>query len=109
LSSRAKEEWNRLAPQLYELGLLTSLDRAALAMYCDSYAEWVEASETLAREGSVRTTARGDIVKSVWITIEHRACERVLSLCREFGLTPSARSRVVPVPPPADGDGFSLA
>src|SRR3989304_3311411 len=40
LSPQAKAEWRRLAPELERLGLLTHLDRAAFAAYCQSFAQW---------------------------------------------------------------------
>jgi len=39
LSDDAKKEWKRLAPELERLGLLTVLDMAAFAGYCQSYAK----------------------------------------------------------------------
>jgi len=94
LSPKAKEEWNRLGPELFELGLLTKLDRAAFSVYCQAFANWHEASEKLESEGAVRTTKRGDMVKSPWVTIERHAFEELLLIAREFGMTPSSRGRV---------------
>src|SRR3954470_22329956 len=47
LSKEAKKEWRRLSGELYILGLLTRLDRAALAGYCAAYARWAEAEAHL--------------------------------------------------------------
>lgn len=47
LSPEAREEWERLALELYELGILSTIDRAALAAYCQAYGRWVEAEEQL--------------------------------------------------------------
>ena len=41
LSKEAKREWKRLVPFLEQAGLLTQVDRAAFAGYCQSYADWV--------------------------------------------------------------------
>ena len=38
LSEPAREEWHRIAGTLHEMGVLTLVDRAALAAYCQSYA-----------------------------------------------------------------------
>src|SRR5581483_7260694 len=53
LSEEARAEWQRMAPELEALGLLSVLDRAALAAYCQAYAELVEATALLNREGRV--------------------------------------------------------
>src|SRR5690606_37247509 len=43
LSELARAEWDRIAQVLYEMGVLTMVDRAALAAYCQAYARWAEA------------------------------------------------------------------
>ena len=58
LSPEAREEWDRVAGELYDLGVLSAVDRAALAAYCQAYGRWVAAERELRREdGSTR--ARG--------------------------------------------------
>ena len=47
LSNVAAEEWERLAGTLHGVGVLTAVDRAALAAYCQAYGRWVEAEEKL--------------------------------------------------------------
>jgi phage terminase small subunit len=47
LCPAAKAEWKRLAAQLTVLRILTELDRAALAAYCQAYGRWVEAERKL--------------------------------------------------------------
>ena len=43
LLPEAKEEWKRLCQKLSEMGVLTEIDMAAFAAYCQSYARWKEA------------------------------------------------------------------
>ena len=45
LMPTAKTEWKRLARYLHDLGVISELDRAALAAYCQAYGRWVEARE----------------------------------------------------------------
>ena len=45
LSDEAKREWSRVGELLLDLGLVSELDRAALALYCQARARWVEAEE----------------------------------------------------------------
>ena len=45
LEDEAKKEWRRLAKQMEQLGILTQVDMAAFAGYCQAYARWKEAEE----------------------------------------------------------------
>ncbi len=45
-SSTAKAEWKRLAGEVHRLGIVSQLDRAALA-YCQAYGRWAEAEKKL--------------------------------------------------------------
>src|SRR3990167_8908338 len=59
LSAEAKREWSRLAGELERLGLLTVVDRAALAGLCQAWARAAEAERVLAIEGMTVTTPSG--------------------------------------------------
>src|SRR5919108_3560121 len=58
LEGEARKEWRRITPELRALGLLTAVDRAALAAYCQSYARWRQAEEVLSRRGLVVELAK---------------------------------------------------
>ena len=45
LEAEAKKEWKRMAKQMERLGILTEIDMAAFAGYCQAYARWKEAEE----------------------------------------------------------------
>lgn len=84
---------------LLEAGLLTKADRAALAAYCEAWATWVLATQTLAKPakeggGMVSLTENGYPVMSAWWTISQQAAKSMRSYLVEFGLTPAARSRM---------------
>ena len=94
LSKEAKAEWRRIAPELTRLGLLTPLDRAAFAAYCESYARWVRA-EILLEKGIVVRGSKGQMIVSPLVWISTSASKMMLKFAIEFGLTPSSRSRLV--------------
>jgi phage terminase small subunit len=47
LNPSAKAEWKRLARQMHVLGMISHLDRAALAPYCQAYGRWAEAERVI--------------------------------------------------------------
>jgi P27 family predicted phage terminase small subunit len=105
LNREAKAEWKRIVQTLHDHGLLTDVDRAALAVYCQAYGRWVKAERDVTKHGMTEWTAHGTLTVSPYIRIAHQAMDRVHKLSVEFGLTPSSRSRVTPV----DMDQPSLA
>ena len=94
LSPTAKAEWKRLARDLNRIGLLTLVDRAALATYCQSYGRWVEAERKLQETPPLLKTPAGYIQLSPWLTIANKERELMARYMAELGLTPSSRSRL---------------
>ncbi len=64
LSAAAKAEWKRIAKSLNQVGLLTQVDRATMAAYCQTYGRWVEAEEKLAETPLILRTPAGYIQQS---------------------------------------------
>ncbi len=56
LSAEARAEWQRLAPVLVRLKLLSSLDRAAFSAYCQAWGRHVEAEGELAKASALAFT-----------------------------------------------------
>lgn len=102
LGFAAREEWDRLAEVLHRMGVLTTVDRAALAAYCQCYGRWVEAEEKLQSTPMLLKTATGYVQQSPWLSISNKQLELMGRYMAELGLTPAARSRVAaysePVP-----------
>ena len=94
LSAVAKREWRRIAPELAALGLLASIDRTALALYCDAYARWVEAIRAVEEFGVVIKSHTGFPMQSPYLAIANKAGEQIRLLLAEFGMSPASRSRV---------------
>jgi P27 family predicted phage terminase small subunit len=90
----ARDEWNRLVNELVSLGLLTNLDRAALAAYCGAYALWAEATEAIQKYGSMIKSPTGFPIQSPYLAIANRQAEIMMRIASEFGFTPASRSRI---------------
>lgn len=103
LTESAKAEWDRVTPVLKKLGLITDLDMAALAAYCQAYGRWHEAEtkiKELGDKGLVETTPSGYKQMSVLLQVSNRAVDQMHKFMTEFGMTPSNRTSVTPSPQP---------
>lgn len=98
LSGVALAEWERLSEELYSLGLLTNLDQAALAAYCQYYADFWEAVAKLKELGPTIETEKGNLVQSPWVGIKNTAGKIMRQYLAEFGLSPSSRAGVTATP-----------
>ena len=111
LEGEARTEWERIAPHLQGLGLISQIDRAALTAYCDAWGEYVWASTRIAaynaadrkskrpadatgERGRIWDTPSGYKQISVLLQIRNRALELLTRFLAEFGMSPAARSRV---------------
>lgn len=94
LDAEAKAEWRRIVRPLYNAGLLTSVDRAALAAYCQAYSRWVRASREMDYQDFILETDKGYSYPNPLLGIINGALDTMRKFAVEFGMTPSARSRV---------------
>jgi len=113
----ARKEWKRLAAELYQLGLLTRLDRAALAAYCIAWGQLQEVEHELSKmkklyremsrlrkknpnmkmtvsNGMVSITSNGNAVMEPLLSVRKQAMEQMHKFLVEFGMTPASRSRI---------------
>jgi P27 family predicted phage terminase small subunit len=95
LDVEAKKEWRRIAKQLEELGILTEVDMAAFAGYCEAYARWKQAEEFISKHGTIVKTPSGYWQQVPQVSIAQTYLKIMVKFCEQFGLTPSSRSRIV--------------
>lgn len=106
LQGEARTEWNRVTKQLLDIGVVTKVDRAALAAYCQCWARWVQAEEAMRQPDflMITTTDNGYPVVSPWLNVANTAMKQMLRFLTEFGMTPSSRSRVDRIIEPDEDD-----
>lgn len=113
----ARREWQRLAPEIFQLGLLTRLDRAALSAYCVAWGQLEEVEQELSRikrmnrdihklrkknpnlpkpetNGMVSITSNGNAVMEPLLSVRKQAMEQMHKFLIEFGMTPASRTRI---------------
>ena len=94
LTVTARGEWDRISKVLYNLGLISEIDRTALAAYCQLYGRWKDAEDAINRSGMIIKTTNGNIIQSPMVGIANRSLELMKQYLVEFGMTPSSRTRV---------------
>lgn len=97
LSEEAKKHWRTVVKQLHAAKVMTRLDIDALALYCEAYARWVEANESLVKYGMIVKSPGGFPMQSPWLSISNKAFEQMRAMLAEFGMTPSSRAKVTTV------------
>lgn len=99
LSAEAKAEWDELTPMLARMRVMTEADKIALAQLADTIARWKYVGEKLKHtyvlpvkdsSGEVVTFRRSPLVS---IHMEYGLI--IQKILIQFGLTPSARARLV--------------
>ena len=102
VTGEALAEWKRISKRLHRLKLLTEIDGTALAAYCIEYARWEDACSMLFAHGTVGKVGK-IIMQSPYLAVANRASSEMRKWLVEFGMTPSARSRVDTSPQHAGG------
>lgn len=114
----ARKEWRRLKPVLEANGLISLLDRSALALYCQAWAKLCWAEQMLARameaaakgeadaiangtewaggDGVMVKGPNGGFTYSHYWVMANKHGDQVDKFLASFGMSPSSRGRVSP-------------
>ena len=95
LTGEGLAEWDRVTKLLAEVKCISRLDRAALTAYCVEWDTYTTAHNRLRLVKSLLADgSTGNKVPHPLLRIRDRAFSNLLKICTEFGLTPSARTRL---------------
>lgn len=111
LGKAERQVWRQTAKELLKIGVLTVIDRNALARYCVLLVKWVKANEFIDKYGTTMPCKAVRPVRDAngnQVFEEYVKCfipmpqvgqlnqwnDALLRLEREFGLTPSSRTRI---------------
>jgi len=95
LGKIARQEWNRLYPELSGKGVLKITDRSILELYCESYQDYRDAKKILDRKASKTfRTPNGSMQQLAEVSIKRNAMTLCLKYASELGITPSSRSKI---------------
>jgi len=99
LDKPARQCWNQLIPMLMGMGVLSRIDRNAIIRYCTDLSRWKKLQQFLAKNGEVYPIRDGNGKIKCFAAFPHVSIANKLSLLltkfeQEFGMTPSARTRI---------------
>lgn len=112
LQGEARREWYRTGRKLVTLGIMSEIDRAAFIVYCVSYGRWAAAEAKIAAmhgpgdDGLIGRNTAGEAAISGYVKLANKALEMMQRAAIEFGMTPSARSRLEVKTPEEELDPF---
>ena len=99
LDELATAEWNRMAVELYPIGVMTVVDRSALEAYCVEYSRWVKATGLIQEHGMViKAPSSGFPMISPYLQISNKSQSEMRRWLCELGCTPSSRTRIEVAP-----------
>jgi P27 family predicted phage terminase small subunit len=96
-------EWHRVGPELIAKQLLADVDLAAFTLYCMNISRVIAAERMIADEG-LTTWSQSGAKAHPAVMIARQAGAEVRKFAQEFGMTPSARTRVKATSPEKPGD-----
>jgi len=98
LDEVARNEWDRIAPRMERVGLLTELDEIILSNLCQEYSDMLKYQKVVSEEGATyeytNTKGSENTVPRPETLMLHKSRMMIKAYCVELGLTPSARSRI---------------
>lgn len=86
----AVAQWNIIGRQLAEAGLVSTIDQTALRMLCESMALYLESCDLIKTEGLV--VGGKTKYQHPAVGIRNKAWAQIVTVARQFGMTPSART-----------------
>jgi P27 family predicted phage terminase small subunit len=116
LKGEALKEWKRITKKLYDIGLLTEIDGAALAAYCQCYKRWVETEELLDKlgydtngkfNGFMYKLPSGYYQQLPQVSIAQTYAKLMSVYLAKFGLSPADRVGMVAPKSPEKAGKFS--
>jgi P27 family predicted phage terminase small subunit len=102
LCQEVADEWRRVVKALFALLIISELDMAALAGYCQAWATFVRANAAIIEQakadpifcGLVIETKSHNLIPNPLVGIRNKAAADVIKYAAEFGMTPASRTRI---------------
>jgi P27 family predicted phage terminase small subunit len=94
MSADVRRIWDFTVKQLVGMGIDAASDRDPLVTYCEAVDKHRKASAVLARSPILVQGQKGNLVRNPALIVQRDAAHVIRQFAQEFGLTPSARTRI---------------
>lgn len=94
LTGLALEKWEEMSELLLGMGVFTQADRHPLERYCLMYEQWTNLERHCREHGYTQITSTGYSQITAEATLIKSLRSDMLSIERQFGMTPAARSTI---------------
>ena len=99
MPAEAGAVWDRLVGELERMHVMTRADGFALELLARTWGKWMEAERKIEEVGSVYPIKNPDgsikyLQQTPWVAMSRNYGSELSRLLQQFGLTPSARSRI---------------
>lgn len=91
IDGEALLEWHRVTAEAEEAQTLQHCDRAALVVYCQTWAMMADAAANLKKTGTIVKLPNGYPAASPFMKVYQDSAKLCAKLLTEFGLTPRSR------------------
>ena len=94
LDEDARRIWRVVGRELLRMGVFSTLDTWALAMFCSAASRWMKEERIVAEMGTVIQSENGGLSQNPHLAAANRAWEQMRRMLGELGLSPAERSRL---------------
>ena len=91
LSPLARRHWAEIAASLNKHNIINELDQDLLAVYCSTFARFIELDERLEQTSMVQVTSTGYEAETGIFTAWNKLLKPIMAYAKQLGLTPPAR------------------
>ena len=91
LTKRARKHWDEIAPELSKHKITNELDTDMLAVYCSTFARFIDLDIELEEKGMTQKTSTGYEAETGTFTAWNKLLKPIMAYAKQLGMTPPAR------------------
>ena len=91
LTPLSRKHWDEIAPNLSKHQITNELDADMLAVYCSTFARFIELDNQLEEVGMTQKTTTGYEAETGTFTAWNKLLKPIMAYAKQLGLTPPAR------------------